>query len=129
MKNIKINSRINFRLDFFETNLKESIFYYFNKKVPLASDKKSNDVSKKPIQRFTILFAKDARLKSKIVEFLNVKSFFTFSKLIITFESYLFYANITLITVCLRWLPSVAIFLDNCMLNDYLTTVHIKSYR
>ena len=30
-------------------------------------------MSKKPVQRFTILFAKDPRLKSKIVEFVNLK--------------------------------------------------------
>ena len=97
MKNIKINSRISFRWDFFEANLKESTFFYFNKKVPLASDKKSDGMSKKTIQGFTILFAKDARLKSKIVEFVNVTSFFAFSKLII-----IFYANISLIIICLR---------------------------
>ena len=47
-------------------------------------------MSKKLVQRFTILFAKDPRLKSKIAEFVNVTSFFAFSKLIIIFKSYLF---------------------------------------
>ena len=83
MKNIKINSRISFRWGFFEANLKESTFSYFNKKVPLASDKKSDGMSKRPIQRFTILFAKGAKVKAKIVEFMNVTSFFAFSKFII----------------------------------------------
>ena len=102
MKNIKINSRISFRWGFLEANLEESTFFYFNKKVPLASDKKSDGMSKKAIQGFTILFAKDARLKSKVVEFVNLTSFFAFSQLIIIFKSYLFYANISLITIFLR---------------------------
>ena len=97
-----IKSGISFRWDFFQTNLKESMFSYFNKKVCLPGKKTSDGMSKKPFQIFTILFAKDARLKSKIVEFVNVTSFFSFSKLIIIFKSYLFYANISLIIICLR---------------------------
>ena len=56
----------------------------------------------KAIQHFMILFAKDARLKSKIIKFVNVTSFFVFAKFIIIFKFYLFYANISLITICLR---------------------------
>ena len=126
MKNIKINSRISFRWDFFEANEKESTFSYFNKKASLASDKKSDGMSKKAIQHFTILFAKDARLKSKIIEFVNVTSFFVFAKFIIIFKFYLFYDNISLITICLRWLSLVANFLDDCSVEWLL---NYRSYK
>ena len=59
------------------------------------------------------LFEKDATLKFKIVKFVNVTSFFAFSKLITIFRYCLFYANIKLIIICLRRLSLVANFLDN----------------
>ena len=61
-----MNSRIIFRWDFFETNLKKSKFSCFNQKVPLATYKKIDDMSKKLIQSFAILFAKDVRLNLKL---------------------------------------------------------------
>ena len=84
-------------MEFLCNKLKESTFSYFNKKVPLASDKKSDDMSKKPIQRFAILFAKDARLKSKIVEFVNLK-------VSLHSQSSLLFLSLTCFMLILVWL-------------------------